>query len=184
MRRQRGFTLIEVIVALAIMITLAAVVIPTVVGSLDRARIDRAQDSLQAIADAISSFQNDVNVYPASLTQLIVALQNGSRDVCNNNMSWRDRRNWNGPYVQRMLTSSGLPVGIGTANDAFNEVNGFFGNPGEIQIVVSNVELADAYAMDTRMDDGDGQTSGTIQWTNPDADNFVTLYWVMPFPGC
>ncbi|HKJ91542.1 MAG TPA: prepilin-type N-terminal cleavage/methylation domain-containing protein [Longimicrobiales bacterium] len=177
--RRRGFTLIEVIVALAIMITLAAVVVPSVVSSLDRARVDRAQESLQGIADAITAFQGDVNTYPASLTQLIVAVQNQDPDICGNGIQNKDARNWTGPYLHRVLASGGLPVGIGTANNAFSVVAAT-----NMAISVTGVELADAEALDDRVD-GDGtQSSGTVQWSAPDADNFVTLYWVVPFSGC
>lgn len=183
MSRRRGFTLIEVIVALAIMITLAAVVVPSVVSSLDRARLDRAQDSLQAVADAIVGFHNDVNHYPASLTQLIEPLNNGSRDICNITIANSDRRNWNGPYVHRMLASGGLPVAIGAANDAFTVIATPGGND-ELVIVVPGVELSDAESLDNRVDGDASQTSGTIQWTDPDADGLVTVGWVVPFPDC
>lgn len=183
MSRRRGFTLIEVIVALAIMVTLAAVVLPSVVSSLDRARLDRAQDSLQAIADAVVAFHNDVDRYPATLTQLIDPLDNSARDICHRTIPHSERRNWNGPYIHRVLASGGLPVAIGTAADDFTVITNS-GSSDEFMIVVNNVELADAEGLDDHVDGDGSQSSGTIQWTSPDADNFVTLGWVLPFPGC
>ncbi|NIQ58639.1 MAG: hypothetical protein GWN71_36355, partial [Gammaproteobacteria bacterium] len=47
-------SLFEMLVAMAIAVVLAAVVVPSVARSLDRARLDRAQESLETIADAIA----------------------------------------------------------------------------------------------------------------------------------
>ena len=62
--RNKGFTLIELAVVLAIIAVLAAVLTPLVTGYLDQARVARAQADLRTIADAIKLHQRDTGRYP------------------------------------------------------------------------------------------------------------------------
>ncbi len=183
MAPRRGFSLIEILVALTIAVVLAAVVVPSVVRSLDRTRLDRGQDSLEAIADAIADFEDDVGEYPPDMTQLLEPLVAGDQDICGSNYHGGERRRWDGPYFARDLPSAGLPIGIGKVRNAFVVLTA----PGGIDylaIAVDSVELADALSLDDRIDADDSQGSGTIRWTAPDANGFVTLGYCIPFPDC
>src|SRR5438046_725714 len=62
--KNKGFTLIELAVVLAIIAVLAAVLTPLVTGYLDQARISRAQADLRSITDAIKLHQRDTGRYP------------------------------------------------------------------------------------------------------------------------
>ncbi len=53
-----------------------------------------------------------------------------------------------------------------------------------LTIMADSVEVADAMGMDDRIDGDDSQGSGTIRWTAPDANGFVTLGYAIPFPDC
>ena len=46
LRRSRGFTLIEIVIAVAILAVLAAVVMPRVIGRVDEARVARAKSDV------------------------------------------------------------------------------------------------------------------------------------------
>ena len=74
-----GFTVIEVVVALAIMVTIAAVVSPSLLGFLDRARVDRAVESLETLAEAVSEFHDDTREHPSALSNLSTPVTAGSR---------------------------------------------------------------------------------------------------------
>jgi len=63
-RRQRGFTLIEIMVVVVIIGLLAALVAPAVVRQLDRAQVSAAHTNIKGITAAISLFRIEHHRYP------------------------------------------------------------------------------------------------------------------------
>jgi prepilin-type N-terminal cleavage/methylation domain-containing protein len=64
-RTQRGFTLIELTVVLAVLVTLALVLTPSVANFVRDARVARAQNDSRTIATAILEFYKDNGFAPA-----------------------------------------------------------------------------------------------------------------------
>src|SRR5437016_11407677 len=64
----RGFTLIEMVITLAIIATLVAILTPVVTTYVDQARVAKAQSDVRTIGDAISRFERDVGRYPMFTT--------------------------------------------------------------------------------------------------------------------
>ncbi|MEA2063099.1 MAG: prepilin-type N-terminal cleavage/methylation domain-containing protein [Gemmatimonadota bacterium] len=64
MRNNKGFTLIEIIVAVALVAILSAAIAPSVLNNIAQGRISRAQSDVQAIASAIVRFRTDTGYYP------------------------------------------------------------------------------------------------------------------------
>jgi len=64
MHNNKGFTLIEIIVAVALVAILSAAVAPSVLNNISQGRIARAQSDVQAIASGIMRFKSDVGKYP------------------------------------------------------------------------------------------------------------------------
>lgn len=176
-----GFTLIEVLVALAILVVLGALIVPSIIATVDRSRIDGAEESLEAIADAIDLFADQVDEYPASLSQLVVPITGGDTDVCGATYNAGEQNRWSGPYLDRALAGSGVPVGVGTAADAFSVLTDASGID-YLQVVVQDVLPEDAEALDRRIDDSDGQSVGAFRWAA--AGDYVTAYYLIPFPDC
>jgi len=64
--RGRGFTLIEVMVVVAILAILAAVVVPRIMDEPGKARQARAQQDIRAIENALDMYRLDNFRYPSS----------------------------------------------------------------------------------------------------------------------
>src|SRR5713226_2030308 len=64
MKESRGFTLIEMVVVLAVIAILAAILVPIVTSYIERARVDAATNDVKKIAAAIIQFNTDTKVWP------------------------------------------------------------------------------------------------------------------------
>lgn len=70
MGRERGFTLLETTVLLAIVSLLAAMLVGTVADFLERARLIKAQKETEEIGRAIASFYVDTGVFPLATSTI------------------------------------------------------------------------------------------------------------------
>src|SRR5688572_18052392 len=90
---RRGFTLIEMVITVAIVATLAAILTPRIGDYITEARITRASADAQTIADAIANFnkstgkwpifQSGVNITSTSLTYALLHSPAGQFPQCN-----------------------------------------------------------------------------------------------------
>ena len=62
--KKRGFTLIEMVVVLAVVAILAAILVPTIEKNINDAKKARAANEVQVIAAAMASFFKDVGRWP------------------------------------------------------------------------------------------------------------------------
>ena len=92
--RQKGFTLIEIMVVVIIIGLLAAIVAPNVIGRVDDAQITRAKADIGQIENALKFYRLDNFAYPSS-EQGLEALVNKPNDP--------NIRNWKtGGYLDRV----------------------------------------------------------------------------------
>lgn len=73
MRAHRGFTIIELMVVMAIVALLASVVAPRYFRHIDKARESVLHQNLFVVRDAIDKYYADTGKYPASLQALVDA---------------------------------------------------------------------------------------------------------------
>ncbi|MEI9930342.1 MAG: type II secretion system major pseudopilin GspG [Rhizomicrobium sp.] len=89
-RAEDGFTLLELLVVLAIMGMLAAIIAPQVIKYLGTSRTQTAKVQVQNIMQGLELFRVDVGRYP-NQQEGLVALVNPTPTA----------PNWNGPYLKK-----------------------------------------------------------------------------------
>jgi general secretion pathway protein G len=88
-RSAQGFTLVEMLLVLVILATLAAIVYPKVMGRSEQARVTAAQTQIANFKTALDSFEVDNGYYPKG--------RNGLADLI---QQPRDAVSWHGPYLE------------------------------------------------------------------------------------
>jgi general secretion pathway protein G len=64
--RQRGFTLIEIMVVVVIIGLMAAVITPMVMGNVEKAQRSKAEQDLRALENILDMYKLDNNTYPTT----------------------------------------------------------------------------------------------------------------------
>jgi general secretion pathway protein G len=89
--RPQGFTLVEMLLVLVILATLAAIVYPKVMGRSKQASFTAAQTQISSFKSAIDTFEVDNGYYPKGRNGLMDLIQQP-----------RDTVNWHGPYIDQI----------------------------------------------------------------------------------
>lgn len=89
-RTRRGFTLIELMVVILILASLAALIVPKVIGHSADAKRAKAASDIAEIKSALSRFRLTCERYPTTEEGLGALLQGN------------DIKGWNGPYLEKI----------------------------------------------------------------------------------
>lgn len=73
LKDQKGMTLIEIMIVIAIIGGLMAILAPKFMGQKDKANVGQAKIAMGQIANALSMYKNDCGKYPESLENLVTA---------------------------------------------------------------------------------------------------------------
>jgi len=88
-RQQRGFTLLELLVVLAILGLLIGLVAPAALRQLESSKEKIAHQSIERIAGVLDIYKLDVGVYPTTEQGLLALIERPSGVA-----------RWNGPYLK------------------------------------------------------------------------------------
>jgi prepilin-type N-terminal cleavage/methylation domain-containing protein len=67
-KKRRGFTLVELLVAISIIAVLSAILLPNFMGARERAEDAKKKEDLVSVKNALRMFYNDKQSYPLSAT--------------------------------------------------------------------------------------------------------------------
>ena len=87
--RQRGFTLVELLLVLVILALIAGLVLPGIIGKAESAKAKAASSQISRISMSVESFYLDTGSTPSDLDELV----NSPAGVAG----------WNGPYIKNSL---------------------------------------------------------------------------------
>lgn len=174
----RGFTLAEILVALALMAVLAAVLLPTVAGQIMKGDAGRVMQDLQAVRGGVEQFLADVRRYPGRYSDLSKVVATTNTDALGSAYNAGQVSRWKGPYVTKDTVNSQVETGFG---GAIRNPFGLFTNTNAIQyvtIVVTGISGPDFDKIDEQMDGVVGRTSGLLRWNSTggiDSTKFLAL---------
>lgn len=90
-----GFTLIEMLVVLAIIATLAGVVAPSIFRNAGEAKIQAARSQIETLGLALDAYRLDSDSYPSG--------DQGLGALWERPTNGEPPRNWRGPYLRRQV---------------------------------------------------------------------------------
>ncbi len=91
--RREGFTLMEVLLVLVILVVLMGFAVPSLLGSKKKADIDAAKTQIGLFRTALEKYALDMNTFPTSEQGLDVLI------VKPTDLEDEDQANWAGPYI-------------------------------------------------------------------------------------
>jgi len=89
--KRHGFTLVEMLLVLAILAILAAIVYPNVAGRGEQARQTAARTQIENLSTALKTFEVDNGYFPRGRDGLSALVQKP-----------REAQSWHGPYVDKI----------------------------------------------------------------------------------
>lgn len=196
--RRGGFSVLEVMISVAIIVTLAVVIVPSVDLLIEKARFDLIEDALRRYDSGITAFRAKVGTNPGRLSHLGRPITNADSSPCqaysNQEVSaWPGTPPSGGPYINEVLPDGAFRIGtFGMAQNILTRDPPTQGGTQRFHFLsyqITGVTRTDAVEINERIDgsaDLDPATSenltGTVQWTAADAQGFVTVTYRLLIP--
>lgn len=180
-----GFSTIELIVVLAILAVLAAVIAPNVLDAIFQSQSAALARSFDSLSDAITEFRADIGRYPSKLSYLSSQPSGNVDDTCGRDLNADWSTDWNGPYVQTNITSSGITVGSATIQNDLRRDPATLGagTVADLLVDVEDVDESTAEELDDSFDGDDNLSAGSVRWVDGGGDR-GTLTFAIRIRGC
>ena len=161
-----GFTLAEILVALALIALLGAALLPVVAGQILKGDASRVTEDLSAVRVGVEQFLADVRRYPGKYSDLSKVITTANTDINAVTYTTGLVAKWAGPYVAKDTVSATVPTGYGASiNNTFMKVlntNGI----NYLTVVVTGIAGADFDRIDLQFDGVVNRTSGLLRWVS------------------
>jgi prepilin-type N-terminal cleavage/methylation domain-containing protein len=194
-KAKRGFTLAEMLVTVSIIAVLAAVVVPSVAGSLFKGDAGRVTSDLTNIRGGIEQFLSDVRRYPGRIADLTTLITATNTDINSTTVGVPATNTygvaytqavinrWRGPYVNNAPTTTGFGGTVGPsfmrvdcaagANSSTPTTTAITGTPC-LAVVVTGITPTEARRVDFAMDDS-VNTTGLVRFKLSGTDSLFYL---------
>lgn len=177
-RTRRGFTLPEVLVTLAIVATLAAVLMPALNNQLSKGDAGRLTSDLVAIQTAVGAFTSDVRRYPGNIDDLKTKPVSTEDDILGNDFGAVLVAKWRGPYLSKDLTGGGMPTGYGATISGIFTKDTLYNDINYLKISVGPITEAEFNNIDQIIDESANSSTGQLRFTGTAASGTATFYAV------
>ncbi len=178
-QRKRGFSLAEILVAIAIIAVVGAIVIPSIGGQLRSGDESRIQQDLTTLRTGAEQFLADVRRYPNSVGQLVAKPATTESGLVGGVYTSAQVGRWRGPYLNKDSVSA-----IKTGYDlSVTTTFGYANFPGTTQkyltVDIATVDTGYARGVDRKMDDG-VESTGMIQYTIAASPTTAVRFYALP----
>jgi prepilin-type N-terminal cleavage/methylation domain-containing protein len=179
-KRRQGFTLVEVLVILAILALLVGVLVPTITNQVRKGDVQSVSSDLGNIRTGMEAFLSDVHRFPAFISHMSSPITVTDKDINIATYTSGLVSKWKGPYISKdTLPGGGFPTGFGGVIRDTLKVTAYGNGTNYVGIIVTGIAAADFRELDAQID-GDtvlGQTKGLLRFS-PVGD--TVRYLVMP----
>lgn len=159
---RKAFTLIELLIVVAIIAILAAIAVPNFLEAQTRAKISRSKADQRAIATGIEVYHLDNNAYPR----------------CNHHMSPFSIQNQKNQTLERLTTPIAYMTGEGGFRDPFG-MRGLWTNGLTLRTDLSDLQRwVGQFYYYTARTTGNG---GNSRWADPNKSN--PYWWILEAAG-
>ncbi len=184
-KRASGFTLIEVLVTLAIIAAMVAVMLPSLSSRIRTGGSANLTQNLKTINDAMQKYRENVGYYPLQLVNLTTRPNTANTDACGSTLSSTDVALWQGPYLALSVTSNGLQSGDAVIRNTLTRTPTTTSSStvmdGTLSVFADSVTQAIATDIETTLDAGTADfNAGTVRYST--TGHIIT--YLIPINGC
>lgn len=174
-RKRSGFTLPEVLVTVAIIATLAAVLLPALTGQISKGDTTRAAEDLLAVQTGVTAFVSDVRRFPSDLDHLTAAVSTTDFDLVSSTYPTNLVAKWKGPYLSKRLDTNGnLETSLG------GDIQGPFRQVSDAGVSFLTVDIkgmsqADFNKLDEVIDETANSSTGLLRYNASGTASFFAI---------
>lgn len=182
-RRTPGFTLAEILIALALIALLAAVLLPTVAGQILKGDAGRVMQDMDAVRGGIEQFLADVHRYPgkySNLSTAVSAADTSHKDINGNAYTAGLALKWSGPYVTKDTMSATVETGFGgrIINLFVKDAN--TNGVDYVTVRIAGISSQDFFKIDEQVDGATADTAGAkitglLRFKAPDTVKYLAV---------